>query len=305
MITTRYSAFFLLFLDNLLSRILHVWLDLSSQTKTLNSTIALVLALIVLPTITLAAVASTIVVDVRHRPPEMVVEGYSASGPLVDIILEAAKAVGLNVRLQLRQFHASYADLKAGKIDVLPRTLCTAQRSKEIDFIGPIGFQEKVIRFLVKPGNEATIETFADLKRLKVGVKLGTHYFDELNNATDIQKVESYDDTNMVLMFDRGRFDTMAVLDQKAVIEALATAGIHQFGFAHYSKRIVIGNYYGIRAGSPYKAALQAQLERMVASGRVEEIYTSHSVPPPSFQWQASECLPQPASPPVIEDFDR
>lgn len=75
-----------------------------------------------------------------------------------------------------------------GRVDVLPRTLCTERRSKEIDYLGPIGYQTKFIEFLVKPGKEKSIREFEDLKKIKVGSKKGTFYFKEFSDAREIKK---------------------------------------------------------------------------------------------------------------------
>jgi polar amino acid transport system substrate-binding protein len=44
-----------------------------------------------------------------------------------------------------------------GDIDILPRTLCNKKRAAVIDYLGPIGYQEKNIVFIVKPGKENSI----------------------------------------------------------------------------------------------------------------------------------------------------
>ncbi|WLQ15419.1 ABC transporter substrate-binding protein [Hahella aquimaris] len=232
------------------------------------------------------ASAAELNVDVRSRPPEMVISDGAMSGPLLDIISEAATKAGHTVHFSERQFKASYEELKKGSVDILPRTLCTDERVREIEYIGPIGYQEKVIEFLVKPGREESVKTFDDLKRLKIGVKRGTFYFKEFNTASDIQKVESGDDDNMVKMFNGSRFDAMAVLDRRSVLDALEAAGVTEYAFAIYKKKINIGNYYGISPGNRHKAALQAALEDLVRTGRVAALYEKYGATPPWFPEQ-------------------
>lgn len=236
----------------------------------------------------------TLLVEIRQRPPEMVIQGKHYSGPLLDIIEEAAKASGFKVRYRKRQFKASLEDLGRGKIDILPRTICTKERAGVIDYIGPIGFQEKEICFLVKPGKEDSIQRFEDLRELEIGVKRGTVYFEQFDKSREIRKLESKDDDNMVKMFEKGRFDAMIILDRKAADVALEKHGVTEYAFAKYKYLKKIGNYYGIPKGHRAKEKLQQALEEMVETGRVAKIYEKYGVAPPVFdpQWGFEKCLP-------------
>jgi polar amino acid transport system substrate-binding protein len=241
---------------------------------------------IFLATTTLSLAADNVlIVDVRKRPPEMTIEGGQFSGPLLDVIKEAAQKIGYEVKFVERQFEGSLTLLQQGEknIDLLPRTVCTEERAKLIDYLGPIGYQQKDILFLVKPGQEDTVKTFDDLKTIKIGVKRGTYYFKEFNESKDLVKVESDDDDNMVKMFAAGRFDIMAIIDKKAAETALEKNGILEYAYAKYRQPIQIGNYYGITQGHPLKDALQKGLEEMVTSGRVKSIYESYGAESPGF----------------------
>ncbi|MCP3944078.1 MAG: amino acid ABC transporter substrate-binding protein [Desulfobacteraceae bacterium] len=224
-----------------------------------------------------------LIVDIRNRPPEMNVDGDKYSGPLLDIIKEAANNAGYKVKYKVRQFKASFELLKNGKIDILPRTLCRPDRAEVIDYIGPIGYQEKTISFLVKPGNEDSIKNFDDLKKISVGVKRGTVYFKEFDNSNDIKKITAYDDDNLVQMFDHKRFTTMIVLDKKSAEKALKKNKISEYAFATYKHKLKIGNYFGITKKNKARQKLQQAIEKMVISGRVKEIYNKYEVKPPMF----------------------
>lgn len=223
-----------------------------------------------------------LVVDVRHRPMEMVVEGKNYSGPLLDIIKEAAEGIGYKVYFYERHFSISMNLLKTGRIDILPRTFWTKEREEVIDYIGPIGYQKKPILFLVKVGNEKMIQKFEDLEKVIVGVKKGAFYFDEFHKNQNIKKMESIDDTNMVKMLFLGnRFDTMIINDKKSVEKALENEGIKEFAYTDYQYPRIIDNYYGITQNHPAKDKLQKALENMVKSGRIGEIYEKFGETPP------------------------
>lgn len=233
------------------------------------------------------------VVDVRHRPPEMNVDGETWSGPLIDIIEEAAHRITYRVKFQVRQFEGSLRYMEHGKVDILPRAICTPTRASMMDFLGPIGYEQKEIVFLVQPGQEDSIQTFDDLKHLTVGVKQGTVYFKEFDASQEIVKIESHDDENLVRMFAHHRFDAMIILDRDAVEAALKKYQISAYAYAHYKLDLRIGIYYGIRRNHPAKDALQHALEDLVTSGSVKAIYAQYGLTPPFFDIQQGfeRCL--------------
>lgn len=223
-------------------------------------------------------------IDVRHRPPEMIVKGNNFSGPLIDIIKEAAEKCGYSASFRSRQFKGSLEMLKKGNIDILPRTLCNQKRAAVIDYLGPIGYQEKDIVFIVKPGKENLINAIDDLEKLRIGTKRGTYYFDKFNNNPRIKKIETGDDSNLVKMFAADRFDAFIALDKKSAEAALTQNNVKDYTFANYKHTKRIGNYFGITPKHNDYDKLQEVIEGMVLSGRVKQIYEEHNVAPPVFE---------------------
>ena len=222
--------------------------------------------------------------DFRHRPPEMIVEGERFSGPLKDILEEAAKSLGYGVEWRLAPFPRSLNDLRRGRIDVVPRTIRNPEREAFINFLGPIGNQEKDILFLVKKGREGSIRRYEDLKGLTIGIKLKTAYFDRFDHDASLDKESASDDFNLARMFMGGRFDTVAVLDKAAMESALAGLTFDDYGYAEYRFEQMIGNFYGMSkmsANAGLFPRLDAKLDEMLANGRVEEIYSRFGVAPP------------------------
>jgi len=254
-------------------------------TQCICGFIAVIIA-VLFPLMARALESRTLVVDVRQRPPEMTVEDETVSGPLLDVITEAAQRTGYAIKFQVRQFQGSLRYLECGLIDILPRAICTPERTKTMDYLGPIGYEPKEILFLVKPGQEDSIQTFDDLKRLTVGVKQGTVYFEEFDASQEIVKIESGDDENLVRMFAHNRFDTMIILDKSAVEAALDKYQITEYPYARYRYPLRLAIYYGIRRNHPAQEALQRALETMVISGRVKAIYAQYHLEAPLFDPQ-------------------
>ncbi|MBF0142043.1 MAG: transporter substrate-binding domain-containing protein [Magnetococcales bacterium] len=223
--------------------------------------------------------------DYRPRPPEMVVaEGEQISGPLKDILEEAAGRHGFRVEWRVVPFPQSLHDLETGQVDVVPRVVRTVEREAFVRFLGPIGFQDKDIQFLVRKGQEGRIRTYEDLKGLVVGVKLATAYFDPFDADATLHKETSSDDHTLARMFIGGRFDTVAILDRQAMEGVLTGLGFRDYAFAEYRFRQRLGNFYGQSAKSRHAELfpkLNESLAEMAASGRVAAIYRVHNVDAP------------------------
>lgn len=222
--------------------------------------------------------------DFRHRPFEMVIENEKRSGPLKDIIEEAAKKIGYKVKWRNSHFARSLNELENGGIDILPRTMRTKEREAFVNYLGPIGYQEKNILFLVKKDQEDMINSYNDLKGLSIEVKKKTAYFKRFDEDTTLNKRENWDDDNMVRMFDLGRFDTMPVLDKDSLENAMKKYNITNYSYANYQYIQKIGNYYGMSKKSENSNLyddLNKILKYMAKIGRVAEIYKKFGLKPP------------------------
>ncbi|HDM8245497.1 TPA: ABC transporter substrate-binding protein [Vibrio campbellii] len=229
--------------------------------------------------------ADTFYADIRHRPPEMVLSSnQESSGPLKDILEKAVTMTGHTIKWRTAPFTRSLHALKQGYIDIVPRVIRTSEREAFVLYLGPIGCQKKDILFLVHKGNEELIRDYADLHKVKVGVKRGTAYYSVFDTDTNIQKVELKDDANMARMFILKRFDVMAVLDRNSIEMALGSNEFTDYSYAEYKHQQTIGIYYGMSHKSSlafrYKELNQALLT-LSESGAVAEIYASYGIEPP------------------------
>jgi polar amino acid transport system substrate-binding protein len=222
--------------------------------------------------------------DFRHRPPEMIVEGKKMWGPLKDILEEAAKKIEYRIKWRIAPFARSLGDLKKGVSDILPRTVRTEEREVFVNYLGPIGYQQKDILFLVKKGKEDLINRYEDLKGLSIAVKRKTAYFKRFDKETTFNKIETKGDDIMAKMFQKGRFDTMAVLDRVSLEKAMGKYNITNYSYANYRHIQRNGNYYGMSKTS-INAGIYEQLNEilmnMAKSGKVTEIYMKYELEPP------------------------
>lgn len=226
-----------------------------------------------------------IMADFRHRPPEMNIENGVLTGPLKDILDEAASKIGYQVIWRQIPFARSLQMLRKGQTDIVPRTIRTTEREAYINYLGPIAHQVKDIVFVVKKGKEGSVKQYQDLKGLKIGVKRKTAYFAQFDQDAELKKEELLDDDNMVRMFENGRFDVMAVLDQEALKVAMAKYQITNFSYADYQYNQVIGNYYGMSKTSKMAVLyhdLNQALKEMIEKGRINDIYMQYGLEAPS-----------------------
>lgn len=224
--------------------------------------------------------------DARARPPEMVMDERMGvpSGPLVEVLEEAAKSLGYTVKWRSVPFTRSLEQLKTGETDIVPRLMVTEDRKLFVDFLGPIGVRPSFVEFLVRAGDEHRLKSYDDLKTLLVGVKRGTAYFERFDSDRTIRRMESVDDENMARMFAFGRFDTMIVLDRPALEHMLKDQRIGNYAWADYKVPLALPIYFGMAKASRHAGSaklLSDALKKMASSGRVAEIYKKFDLAAP------------------------
>lgn len=225
--------------------------------------------------------------DYRERPPEMQLVEGRPSGALIQVLETAAQRLGARIEWRNAPFLRSLDDLKSGRIDLVPRVLFTQERKAYIHYLPAIGTQRKNIRFIVKPGDEARLRTYADLHEGVVGGKRGTVYFEPFDHDDSINKVLASDDNLLAGMFRAGRLDALVVLDAEAIEVQFKAMGFSDYRYADYQHEQLIGNYFGasLRLYQGEKKALYDQLAHILRemrdSGEIALIYNRHGLQPP------------------------
>ena len=222
--------------------------------------------------------------DFRHRPPEMSVVGNETSGPLKQVIEEAMNRMGIAIQWSITPFANSLIRLQEGFVDIVPRAIKTKDREQTTHFIGPIGYFEKDIFFIVAKGKEDSISKYSDLRRYRIGIKKGTHYFDEFQDDQTITKIETIDDDNMSHMFIKGRFDAMVILDPHPIVEALHQRGFKNFAFAKYRHKNRLDIYYALSKKSRFghlAPQIGNMLQDMAKNGEIDDIFKRYNMIPP------------------------
>lgn len=232
------------------------------------------------------AQADTLRVDLRDRPPEMWSIDGRPTGPLVKVLEVAAERAGLQLEWRYAPFARSLADLREGRIDVVPRVLPDPERDHYLHYLPSIGTQDKQILFTIRPTQR--VERYEDLAPLRIGVKRSTLYFPRFDADTALHKQPAVDDDILVRMFRAGRIDTIAVLDKAAIDTAFENIRFNDYTYAGLREPIRVENRFAVskKLYESDRAAiydrLGRELEAMRRNGEVVSIYREQGVEPPT-----------------------
>ncbi|WP_126619014.1 substrate-binding periplasmic protein [Azospirillum griseum] len=229
-----------------------------------------------------AALAETVVAHGRPRPPELMVENGTVSGPLRDVLDEATAKIGMTLTWENVPFPRSLQDLQNGRDVIVPRVRRISDREPYTLFLGPIAVQKREVAFLGLKG-KASVNKYEDLAALTIGVKRGTTYFERFNTDKTLKKVETTDDQTLVSMLLAGRFDVIATVDKPSLDSVLKAEKVTNVAYAPYEEAIDGENHYAIgrNSGLAKRAPeLDAVLKDMAATGRVRAIYEKYKLNP-------------------------
>lgn len=225
---------------------------------------------------------------IRHRPPEMIVDNHYLSGPLKELLEVAAGKQGYQIEWQKAPFADSLSALKNGDVDIVPRMMRTQEREDFVEFLGPVGNQQKTVSFMLLKDNGSPVSRYEDLAGLTIGVKDGSAYFKQFDEDAGLNKVAvAGGDYELGRGLIDGRFDAVAVIDHLSLESAMVGMGFYDYRYADFTYQESVGNYFGFSRASPHftvSTALAQTLLDMGASGEIAAIYQ---------RYKSSHVLPQ------------
>lgn len=224
--------------------------------------------------------------DFRHREPHMVLTDSTMTGPLKTILEVMADRIGMKVKWRLAPFTRSVYELEKGAsdtVDIIPRTVYTKERTKFLHYLGPIGYQIKKTRFIVRKKHRHTLKNYEDLYDFKIGLKSKTHYFARLNEDKKLNKIERILDLHLINYFSTGEIDVIVASDVPQMVKGLNKKGVEDFAFADYYDKQTTGIYFALGKSSKnakHYQVMQKALMEMVDSGEIDQIYKKAGVMP-------------------------
>lgn len=244
------------------------------------------------------SIADTLVGAFRPRPPEMVVDNTNQqlSGPIKEIIEEAAEQLGHTIHWQVMPFQRTLMEAKWGRrVDLIPRHQMITER---YEYLLPMlfGFQDKTVKFLVRKGDAKILTAYEDLQKYTIYIKRGTSYWPRFNQDKTLAKSLVRDDDQIVSMYRQGRIDVAAILDPEALEAEFKKAGFSDYEYAEYAYRQVLGRFYSIPKHSRLShlhARFNCALYHMRRSGRIGAIYRKYQLEPPMQFFDHQDSLRQ------------
>ncbi len=153
-----------------------------------------------------------------------------ATGVDVDLVNEAAKRLGLQVKWSVIQFSAGIPGVQSGRYDLYVSAMADSKKREEV--VNFIDYSEEGSGVIVKKGNPLNIKTMADLCGKRVSIVTGSFFPDiieKLNKqcGTPVVVSETADQTGPYLAVASGQADaTMNTYGVSNYTLKTATEGI-------------------------------------------------------------------------------
>ena len=216
--------------------------------------------------------------DIAYAPIEFFQEGtQNAQGLDIDLANAMAEEMGVTAEFTNSVFDGLITSLTSKRFDVIWSAMTvTEERSKEIDFVPYFNAGTDI---LVAAGNPKNIKGIEDLSGLTATAESGTIQEQQLKTENDNLKAAGKPEINVLIFSENplaveqlgiGRAD--AVLADSPVVAndaRLSDGKLEALGLALESAPYGIG----VRKDSPeLKAALESAFEKVMASGKYDEI---------------------------------
>lgn len=173
-------------------------------------------------------------------PPSTIKVGDKFEGIDIVIVEELARRMNLNIVYKEAPWARCLKMMEEGSGDLLSQCLKRPEREAYMHYIEP-PYAETIIIFYVKKGAGVEIESYDDLKDLKIGVTFENKYFEPFDNDSALDKLVVNDEIQVLKMLEKNRIDTF-LMHQNTADYLIAKEGfIGKFEKAEY-KIIPDGN---------------------------------------------------------------
>ncbi len=231
--------------------------------------------------------ANSVVVDFRHRPPEMEVMGQVSSGPIKQLIDEFLKQHNLVADFQLVPWPRTINRAQKGQVDLLPRH--SMNRARE-SYLLPMlmGYEERKVVYLLSPKikNSERYSSLAALSQLKFGVLRNSFYSETLSVALENKQVFEANSTEQLMhLLLKGRIDVLPIQNiawaNSAFDRIRSQFKNVTYHIAPYGERSLAAKYISLSKYSEFAYLYQdlnCTLFKMRKSGQIDRIYQQYQV---------------------------
>jgi polar amino acid transport system substrate-binding protein len=223
--------------------------------------------------------------------PFVFAEGDAFNGVYPKVMQELARRIGLEI--ELVQCPAKRCELwmQSGKADMIIGMRDTPERKVYVEFLTVPHRVGSTRVFYLLRGNGSRLQRYEDLYGLRIGVELGTRYFEPFDSDPKITREEApLQELNFQKLL-KGRVDAVLTPEDRGEYY-LSKLGIRdKVERAAYVYKDSLPRYIGISRKSPLMTRydqLNKAMRDMVESGSLERIYDDYyfkryAIPPGSF----------------------
>lgn len=232
------------------------------------------------------AMAAQIKVEIRDRPPELIVTNGEPSGPIFDLVEAIMAEAGHTPEYVEVPWKRSISLAEKGETGMLVRHSMDDERATFLHPM-PYGYEEREVLFIRKKGGDADPTSFDELKNYVIGQRAQAFYYPEFNQSTDLQRDEAKDEETLIKKLDAGRIDLIISDDLDLFKENAKAAGLpyeENFEPATHKEILLNGRFFSVpQTGehAQFYKDLNCAIYKLRVSGKVDEIYNAAGVTPP------------------------
>ncbi|GGB60716.1 hypothetical protein GCM10011316_35920 [Roseibium aquae] len=246
-----------------------------------------VLAILAISLLGLAsAKAATITVEIRNRPPDLIVEDGRISGPVFHLVEAIMAETGNTARYVTVPWKRSIVLAQQGKAGMLIRHSMDEDRAAFLSPM-PYGYERREVSFIRRKDGDADPRSFDDLAPYLIGHRAGAYYYPRFNESGQLRKIEATDEKILIKMLAAGRIDLVISDNSSLFRENAEAAGLPfdgHFEPAPYKEVLLNGRYFSVpRTGdhARYFEDLNCAIYQLRVNGTVDRIFIAAGLEPP------------------------
>lgn len=233
----------------------------------------------------------------------MVVEDGRFDGPVIDVLNYIGELENLDLVFREVPWPRSLMNAKLGQVDLLPRHSMNPDREK---YLAPIllGFENRVVNYLLSPKLKVQVFEFNDLKPLVIGMLRGSFYGKELLKLNEDATIVYTNSIEQLLqMLSAGRVDVVPIQNlswaENAYQKLSEQENIEKYVIADFKEEFLSGKYLSIPKRSKFFKryhSINCTVFRMRKNKIMDSIYIRHGVLPFYQHFEHAQSLKQEAS---------
>lgn len=205
------------------------------------------------------------------------------------IFTAIAEKLGSRITIINAPFKRRLHLMKNGTIDLMAGLLKRPEREEYIHYIDPPYKNRSDTVFIVPKGKKKLIQSYDDLRPLRIGTQIGSKYFHPFDNDTTLTKEMAPKGTCNFMKLLHDRLDTVVIAESFG-IDLINRMGVaQQLEIADFRFSEKENGYIGISKKAPimkHLSKIEAVIKDLITSGEMKTIiinyYTSRNLPIPA-----------------------